>query len=132
VISQAFRVLVALLVAVPLGAGGLCCCLLGSPAAAHDAAVPSTPSCCAGESTPIATPASAEHEDDCSCPARDAGVLAKSAPVESAAPVAPAAVVPAAAPSVAVVIAFAGLAVHATPYPPPKVPLFRTLCTILC
>jgi hypothetical protein len=133
VISRAFRVLMALLIAVPLGVGGLCCCLLGA-SGAQDSAAATTPSCCAGESGPVAPPACPEHEDDCSCPSRDAALLAKSAPTEGAAPAAPATLAPAAVhtPVDVPALKVAGLSGPPTPYPPPKVAVYRTLCAILC
>jgi hypothetical protein len=132
-ISPAFRVLAALIVAVPLGAGGLCCCLLGAPDAAADSAAASRPSCCAEESVPAPSSDCPEHDEDCSCPSREAGVLAKSAPTETVSPEAPTASAP--LPLVAADVmhrAAGGNPTPPAPHPPPKVPLHRTLCVILC
>ncbi|MGQ0723544.1 MAG: hypothetical protein ACT4PE_18495 [Candidatus Eiseniibacteriota bacterium] len=132
--SKAFRVLAALLVAVPLGVGGLCCCLLGAPDAHRHAAAPTALApCCADENTPAAPRPGPADDEDCSCPSRDAGVLAASVPAEGAAPTAPACVAVTVVPTVESILAGpAGLSVRTTPYPPPKVPAYRTLCAILC
>ncbi len=81
--TRAFHILVSLLVAVPLGAGGLCCCLIGQADDAQETVVAeATHSCCPSESTPSAPPDSGqscpseESGEDCGCPERDTALVA--------------------------------------------------------
>lgn len=136
--SRPLRILVSLAIALPLGQGGLCCCLVGDhdTAAAVAAAREAAPrSCCtpAGPDGPRDRAPSPDR-DDCGCPQRESAILA-AAPAESAAaaPVADAAFL---APSAAPAGPTADL-LHArfrdeSPAPVPKVPRYRTLCVLLC
>ncbi len=134
---RAFHIIISLLVAVPLGAGGLCCCLLGQTDAAA-AATPAEPThpCCPsdpappdrGQSSPIDT-----DESDCDCPVREAALTAGSSGGT---------LLPGPAPDsdgIALQIEYA--VVYSTgeraprphiPDPPPKRPLYRTLSVLLC
>lgn len=139
--SKAFRILVSALVAAPLGAGGLCCCLLGTPdVAAQDAttqaAAQAAHPCCAELAAPgTSTPAcqTDAEADECGCPERETATLASS----TAAPTAPTSV-----PTVMVFAIASDLsATHdsgarpadtRTPHPPPKQPRYRTLSVFRC
>ncbi len=144
--SKAFRILVSALVAAPLGAGGLCCCLLGTPdVAAQDTAAQDTATqaatqtarpCCAELAAPgTSTPAceTDAETDECGCPERETATLASS----TAAPTAPTSV-----PTVMVFAIASDLsATHdsearsadaRTPPPPPKQPRYRTLSVFRC
>ena len=102
--GKAFRLVVAALVAIPLGPGGVCCCVVGcdspgnAPGPAADvvmiAPAGEAHSCCS-EPAPIADTCSPEpiagcdrtadrHEDGCDCPVRDAAV--ESSPTVVASP----------------------------------------------
>jgi hypothetical protein len=132
-VSRALHASIALLIAIPFGAGGLCCCLFAAPRP-EIAADPVSP-CCAGETVPVERPSCPERDgEDCKCPAREAGLLAKPASDAGALPEAPVAAVPALvrAPAGEIPGAHAGPAVRRNPYPPPKAPIYRTLCAILC
>jgi hypothetical protein len=132
-LAKAFRILAALLVAVPLGIGGLCCCLIGaSPAGLELAAIAPPSSCCDAARAPAPPADCPEDDEDCSCPSREAGLLAKSAPTETVNQEAPASALPQPLVSVAEFQARTPLPARVTPYPPPKVPLHRTLCVTLC
>ncbi|MGH2569688.1 MAG: hypothetical protein ACRDGR_00590, partial [bacterium] len=81
-ISTVFRTFLALLIAVPFGAGGLCCCLF-----AGSRPVAAAPACCGDDTTPIERSSCPQSdEDDCGCPAREAALLAKPAPDAGAVP----------------------------------------------
>jgi hypothetical protein len=133
VVSKALRVFMALLLAVPLGGGGLCCCLIGTAGGHSVASLPAAP-CCPAESAPAQPPAGAKHENDCRCPTREAGLLAKDAPADGALLATVVAVGPAVSPTATAPSSstLAGPAFSRVPHPPPKVPLHRTLCVILC
>jgi hypothetical protein len=103
-----------------------------TPAAAHDGASAAASPCCSGESVPVVPPTCPEHEEDCSCPTRDAALLAKSASTDVSAPAAPETTAPAVTPPGAGTIAFAGLSFLPRHYPPPKSPLHRTFRVLLC
>ena len=137
-LSRAFRLLIALAVAFPLGPGGLCCCVLGTghEAAAVTVARAETPahSCCGNLPAAPAAPAEEPASDDCDCPERDDAVLS------SAASDAVLALSSTDAPFVAI---FAQPAAHGEsfavvrfasdrPSPVPKLPRYRTLCVLLC
>jgi len=101
VFDTSLRLALALVVALPLGPGGICCCLFGEAEAAPVEAAPS--SCCQAEA-PVPESAgcpSSEEDPECACPEREAAEIAPSlaggpfvgpAP-ESAAPLAAPAVV---------------------------------------
>jgi hypothetical protein len=119
-------------VAVPFGVGGLCCCLFDAPV--REVAAAHAPSCCS-EPAPSDQPAGGEREDgDCSCPSREAALSAS--PVPSDAPLSPASgpLVTAVAPAAesAVRGPAANPRLRRVPHPPPKLPLHRTLCVLLC
>lgn len=139
-LSGAVRVLAALAVAVPLGPGGICCCVVHPHRAAETVARPApVRSCCAESATaPAEAPARPAHRrfpmgDDCGCPQREAAVLASAAD---------------AAPVLSVIAALPGLAAAGCPAfvlpagparlladcpaPVPKQPLFRTLSALRC
>lgn len=145
--TKAFHVLVSLMVALPLGAGGLCCCLVGElPShAAHAVAIASpakaaTPvhSCCsvpaAAAESDTSDPARPDDagEHKCGCPERETAVLAAAAGQEP--------LVGTMLTHGDVLLADSGdLVVLAParpdpgrPDPPPKRPLFRTLSVLLC
>lgn len=129
--KRLFHAIVALAVALPLGVGGFCCCLLGHGPEAAPAAVADAGSCCSAEDG-VPAPAPGE-ERPCDCPARELAVFAK-APAGS--------LVPEAAPPVLLIalpapvgspLAFASrAAIPSPPYPPPKQPLYRTLSVLRC
>jgi len=138
-ITKGFHVFLAALIAVPLGAGGICCCLTDGLAQEFQAerAVAKAPaaSCCsqgameappapAEPGPPVACPMDADGEDSCECPVRDTALISatpsalvfvQAAPPIAAAPVAVAAPAPAAVPVAAV---------PAAPHPPPKSKLY--------
>jgi hypothetical protein len=138
-VARAFRVLVAFAVALPLGRGGICCCLLGDdlPAAIAKARpVEPARSCCSQPAPVDSTPAPHVPErDDCDCPQRDNAVL-------TTAPSDPAVV--AGLPGLDLgPIHHPGAPLHAidasrvlfggdSPSPVPKLPRYRTLCVLLC
>jgi hypothetical protein len=132
--TRAFHVLVALLVAVPLGAGGLCCCVLGAP---HDApervAAEPAHACCPPE-TPAADSDEGDTEDPhrCDCPVRETGLLASGTPEPPA---------PLPAPAGALTVPALDIPLGPAPEPsrvvgraPPdrRKPLYRTLSVLLC
>ncbi|MCA9750629.1 MAG: hypothetical protein KC591_00425 [Gemmatimonadetes bacterium] len=79
-LDRILRVFLAVLVALPLGAGGICCCLFEKPVQSPEVAT-ARPSCCAAAETP-ASPDEPSKDEDCHCPARE---LAE-APSSSATP----------------------------------------------
>ncbi|HMB70886.1 MAG TPA: hypothetical protein VKU85_16340 [bacterium] len=131
--KRALHSLVALMVALPLGVGGFCCCLLGhDDAAAASVAVEATHGCCAGGETAPATPADRDP-DGCDCPGLDLAVFAQGiaapdvlASATSALPAAPP------APSAALELPATETIASAAPSPPPKLPLDRTPSLLRC
>jgi hypothetical protein len=131
--SRVFRVFLALLVAVPFGAGGLCCCLFAE--SSPELAAAPAPSCCAGETAPVERPSCPEPGgEECECPARDVALLAKPAPDAGVLPDVPIALLPALSgtPAGEIHDTHAGPAVRRNLHPPPKARIYRTLCAILC
>jgi len=142
--TKTFHILVSVMVALPLGAGGLCCCLLGDSPAPMSAvaSVPAPPpahSCCSGPAEPAAAaPDDAAAPDTagghkCGCPERETALLAAVAgqePVAAGTAFPTALLAPVALPAAPVTETAA--AFPARPDPPPKRPLFRTLSVLLC
>jgi hypothetical protein len=133
---KAFHILVAVFVAVPLGAGGLCCCLLGTHDREIEVAAEPAHSCCASEPAGAAAPARepagrpcADRGDDCGCPARDAAITKSASESQLPAPAPAAAAVP--EPGEVALAPFAPAVERAVDHPP-KRPLFRTLSVIRC
>lgn len=137
--ARLLRLAAALAVAVPLGPGGLCCCLVkGHDAPPVVAAAPessgASPCCQAKDAEPPSPARSPVPDDDCGCPQRENVVLASaSAELAPVAPVMHAALLPPATAPVALADpgAVASLRTGA-PAPVPKLPLFRTLGVLLC
>jgi len=132
--TRALHILLALVVALPLGAGGLCCCLfaIGTADVARDSGAPA---CCSNASAPATSqaPCPAAEGADCECPSRDAALVEVpasgkllSAPGSMLAMIAP----PADAASLAGDVSRS----HGSriPHPPPKQPLYRTFSSIRC
>jgi hypothetical protein len=135
--SRALRIVLALVIAVPLGQGGLCCCLLGAaPAAAAAARVQAEPvhGCC-DAAPPDREPAPPGADTDrCDCPARADALVAAApdAPLAAASPN-PIASVPSLAGTTPSAAAASSLAAGGTrPDPVPKTPRYRALCALLC
>lgn len=136
--NRSLRVLAALLIAVPLGQGGLCCCLFGMPETVLEtAAAEPEHGCCASAAAPVESADSScpadQHDGECGCPVRDVSLLAagSGAPLLLAqASTLEASVVPTEA-GVRVLATSVDLASH-HPHPPPKQPLYRTLSTLRC
>ena len=129
--KRALHSLVALVVALPLGVGGLCCCLAGHDDGAAVVAVEETHACCSGGEAAPAAPA--EDQGECDCPGLDQAVFAKGvaapdalASVTSELPVAPP------APSAASRLLAAVTVVAPMPSPPPRLPLDRTPSVLRC
>lgn len=72
-----FHSLVALSVALPLGAGGFCCCLIGHGHRAAPAAVAAETHACCAENAPAPARPDPEKDHHCACPARELAVFAK-------------------------------------------------------
>lgn len=127
-LTFAVRLWMALMIAVPLGPGGLCCCLLGAAQATACDEAPAEPRGCCSESAPAQTP-----DADCDCPIRDVVILV-GADVALALEAPPAATpfVPAPAPGLVRIPAAAPSAAAPALPPPRAVPLFRTLSVIRC
>ncbi len=121
------RITLALLIALPLGPGGLCCCLFGPADAACDR-VPAEPAgCCSQEAAPESGAA------DCECPAREVVVLSGTGTVVSLE--LPGTTTVALTPAMRSVARIDDLRPEApSPTPPaqPRVPLFRSLSVIRC
>lgn len=125
---------VSLVVALPLGAGGFCCCLIGH---GHDDAAPAAAfaveshSCCSGSEAPA--PADPEPDHRCECPARELAVFAKTttAPAlyESASAVGDLLSPPAA---FTVLLTAEAAPVPPVAHPPPRPPLDRTPSLLRC
>jgi hypothetical protein len=116
----------AILAAVPLGIGGLCCCVLEARAEqAHEAPA----SCC---TTPAPQDASQDqHDDGCGCPERIPEALAPAFPSGTALALAvdSFAAVPAAP---APFIALSHVPAPSRPVAPPGPPLDRTFSVLRC
>lgn len=138
-LSRMFRVLVSLAVMLPLGPGGLCCCVVqGGHASATvapvHAAAPGSPCCTPTESeAPVRRPESSDP-DECACPQRENAVLASgSADAALTAPLADAGAVVLADWSAAPLVDVSRSRFRADcPAPIPKVPLYRALAVRLC
>ncbi len=149
--GKALRMLVAVLVAVPLGPGGICCCLFGgdAPGDVEDAQVLVASggggSCCSSPaapaaahpapgSAPVVAEAADAHEGGCDCPVRDAAV--EVSPTVAASPASADAirVAPATSPTVAVDLAIfsAPRGAAAGPEAPPGPPVRLALSVFLC
>jgi hypothetical protein len=129
--SRVFRTFLALVIAVPFGAGGLCCCLFAEsrPVAAAPA------SCCADDAAPVERSSCPQGgEEDCGCPTREAALLAKPAPDAGAVPDVSVALLPAmtGTPAAGIHDTHSGAVVPPDLHRPPKIPLYRTLCAIRC
>ena len=136
-VSRAFRVLVSLAVILPLGPGGLCCCVVhGDHARAAvtpvHAAAPR--SCCTPSAPDAPAPPSKSSRDDCKCPQRENVVLGSaSSDAAMAAPVTGAHVT-----LIAVTSSAPGIDVSRArnradcPAPVPRLPLYRALGVLLC
>ncbi len=128
--SNTLRVFLALLMAVPLGAGGICCCLTDGMAAEFLAEVkvpPAPKSPCCSVPEPVAaplTPGACEQEgEDCECPALDDATLSARSSVGAIAAAHALAAIP--APEAEPVPVTAPDAPPAPPAPPPpKVPVY--------
>jgi hypothetical protein len=131
--KRLFHTLVSVVVALPLGVGGFCCCLIGhgdevtAPAAAVAA---ESHSCC----TDSEAPAAPESDDQrCECPARELGVLAQTTPMpalqEHASVSGELLPPPAAAP---VLLTVDPAPVLPVAHPPPLPPLERTPSLLRC
>ena len=135
---KSFHLLLAVLIAVPLGPGGICCCLLtGSGEKGLEAiAVEATgDSCCGREAPEVPTSPACPTEDgrdDCDCRAHNAeevtGVLASGPSLvlawalDALAPV-----------QKGVSWAAPGAAdVSESFHPPPTIPIYRALSVLLC
>jgi hypothetical protein len=129
--TKVFHIFISLLVAVPFGTGGLCCCLFGEPVES----VPVEPahSCCGQESVPIAPSASGteDREENCTCPDREAALVANISTLG---------MLPAAA-TVEIEFGTEALVIEGVPdepvmprklHPPPKLPLHQAYCVLLC
>jgi len=126
---RTFHSLVALMVALPLGVGGFCCCLLGHGEDEAPVVVQESHSCCSGE----AAPAAPADEKSCECPARGLAVFAMGSPESPVPDVAPSALLVAPGTLSSFALAFAVEATVApVPDPPPKRPLYRTLSVLRC
>ncbi len=138
-VSRALRVLISLAIAVPMGPGGLCCCIVGGdhvPAAVAQArAAAETHPCCIppAPSAPVDRSDSSDR-DDCGCPKRDDAVLvAANSDAAFAAPApAPLFMIVAAAPAARAVTLTEARFGAEGPSPVPKLPRYRTLCVLLC
>lgn len=78
VFQKSLRIALALVVALPLGPGGICCCLFGEAQAAE--AGPAPASCCQAEA-PVPEPEgcpSTSEDPECACPEREVAELAPS------------------------------------------------------
>jgi hypothetical protein len=104
ILQTSLRIAMALLIALPLGPGGICCCLFEEAAAAVrvEQAEPAAPAPCCHAEAPSPERAAAsdagEHEKDCGCPERDAAELGASpigVPFVGPAPESPAPAAPA-------------------------------------
>ena len=135
VFAKSFRALVALMIAVPLGPGGLCCCLIGATdVMAAEAVAPAPTSCCSQPAVPAVPPAPEPPVADldaaeCDCPVRDAGFLPERVQSLSAVPPAPA------VETVSVVAPAALGPIEAplppSPVPPPKIALHLALSVLI-
>ena len=122
--SNALRVFLALLLAVPLGAGGLCCCLtdgIGQEVTAEMRAA-SAPSCCT-KSEPAPAASGCPEEAECECPAVSDAELTPRTSVPAVAVVVHALAPPAASPEPVVAAGPAGR-VAPSAHSPPGVPLY--------
>ena len=77
VFEKSLRIALALVVALPLGPGGICCCLFGEAQAAETAPAPA--SCCQEAPVPEREGCPSSSEDpECACPEREVAELAPS------------------------------------------------------
>lgn len=136
--TKAFRILMSLVIALPLGAGGLCCCLWGdvpSAAASGEVAVGAS-SCCAepGHATPVDRPGADPpgEDEECGCAEREAAVLTPSTSQEPILGLSLA--LGDLSPASSIVPATPSAAHRVLPPVPPghKRPLFRTFSVLLC
>jgi hypothetical protein len=127
--KRLFPTFVCLLVALPLGVGGFCCCLMGHGPGAAPVVAAESHSCCSADESAASPPAG--EEAGCDCPARDLAVVAKAAAGSpDAAPMTGELVF--AAPPVSMSAAPARAAVSPLRHPPPLQSLDRTFSVLRC
>jgi hypothetical protein len=148
-LTKPLNTMLAVLVALPLGPGGLCCCVIGG-ACGHvdaDSCAPAEAvhSCCCGDlvdaqpaspqTVPGAVACATQHDAaGCNCPKRDDGVV-PSVPNEDRLAFTNFVDITglAEAQTIASVDeAAGGVRAHEVHRPPPKVPLHTTLAVFLC
>ena len=146
--SKVLHGLLAVLIAVPFGPGGLCCCVISSGCADAETSGAESrqemSSCCAadwdatsaaeGRGCPASREASPRAAAGCECPSRDE-VVGAAAPSDLRGPLTSLSdlgALPEAQPAVSVAEPAPSVALVGVLPPPPKLPLHRKLAVILC